>query len=307
MTIVAKAETRNSQWANDQSSFGRRMLSKMGWRGDGSGLGKDQQGSSVHLRAVRRVESLGIGAENDTFGDKGWKDTNAGFHGVLASLKREYGGGTSEDGGGGGRGRGTKEEEGKKRRRKRERKDERKKRRVKREEERTRKKKRGYDDDDDGEGSDVDNNGKCGGRGSVVRLPHNIVQAGHARKMREAKDIRNKSAEDMAAIFGIKADQYKRQSCWGGGGANPPSPSDVASDEGWEGGKSRKKIKGRKRLSGESSKSNVVDECDETDGAGGSSKVERRKDKKKRDRSCEVECDPSDERKRRKKKDKSKK
>jgi hypothetical protein len=27
--------------------------------------------------------------------------------------------------------------------------------------------------------------------------------------MRDAKDIRNKSAEDMAAVFGVKADFYK--------------------------------------------------------------------------------------------------
>ena len=88
MTIVATTETRNSQWANDPTAFGRKMLSKMGWKG--SGLGKNQQGSSTHLRAVKRSESLGIGAESDAFGDKGWQDTNAGFHGVLANLKREY-------------------------------------------------------------------------------------------------------------------------------------------------------------------------------------------------------------------------
>ena len=150
MTIVAKAETRNSQWANDTSSFGRKMLAKMGWKGDGSGLGKEQQGSSVHLRAVRRVESLGIGAENDTFGDRGWRDTNAGFHGVLASLRREYGDG---DDGGGDAG-GSKE---KRRRDKEERK------RAKKEGERAAKKrKRGTGDDD--QGSDDGESSEAGRR-----------------------------------------------------------------------------------------------------------------------------------------------
>jgi hypothetical protein len=286
------------------------MLSKMGWKGDGSGLGKDQQGSSVHLRAIRRVESLGIGAENDTFGERGWKDTNAGYHGVLASLNREYGGGGGSSGSGDGdEVEGGKEgEERRRKRKKRERKDERK--RVKTEEKTTKKgkRKRGGDDDDD----DV------GGR-DVVRLPQNKVRAGHARKMREAKDIRNKSPEDMAAIFGVKADQYQRKSCWGGlgVGANLPSSTsadDVSNTRGEEGKgveKSGKKTKRNGSDGVESSRANVTDECDGIDECelnevrGG----QKKKDKKKRERSREVACDDASdaERGKRKRKDKSKK
>jgi hypothetical protein len=175
MTIISTADTRNSQWSKDPSSYGRKMLEKMGWKGDDHGLGKNQQGTTTNLRAVRRADSLGIGAETDAFGSKGWDDTNRGFHGVLATLQKEYG-----EGGG--------DEETKKRRKKEE------KKRKKKEEKRLAKAAKL-----EGEGSD----------GGVLRLAQNKVQAGHARKMRDAKDIRNKSAEDMAAVFGVKADFYK--------------------------------------------------------------------------------------------------
>ncbi|KAL3801030.1 hypothetical protein HJC23_002323 [Cyclotella cryptica] len=179
MTIVATADTRNSQWSKDPSSYGRKMLEKMGWKGDSHGLGKNQQGTTTNLRAIRRAESLGIGAETDAFGSKGWEDTNRGFHGVLATLQKEYGGINS----------GENDEETKKRRRKEE-----KKRKKKEEKQKEKAKTREA-------GSDSD--------GNTLRLAQNKVQAGHARKMREAKDIRNKSAEDMAAVFGVKADIYK--------------------------------------------------------------------------------------------------
>ncbi|KAL3766257.1 hypothetical protein ACHAW5_008203 [Stephanodiscus triporus] len=310
MTIVAKAETRNSQWANDHTSFGRKMLAKMGWKGDGCGLGKEQQGSSVHLRAMRRVESLGIGAENDAFGDRGWHETNAGFHGVLASLKREYGKSSSsssrvgDDGGG--------DEEGR-------RKTEGRKRRKREEDGATIKnKKRGR----------VDGGNDDGGGG--VRLPQNKVQAGHARKMREAKDIRSKSAEDMAAIFGVRADQYKQQYMsfvvddddgrLGAGDANSSS-SDAADERGEKSRKEkkRKNDKNEKEETGES-KVTVEDEaCGETDGKSNEAgrgedekkkkkKKKKEKKEKKRRRSSEVEAkgDSSDDHKRRKK-DKSRK
>jgi plasmid maintenance system antidote protein VapI len=165
MTIVSTKDTRNAAWSQNPSSYGRKMLEKMGWKGDDHGLGKNQQGTTTNLRAVRRAESLGIGAETDAFGDKGWDDTSRGYAGVLANLQKEYG-----------------DDIEKKKEKKRKRKEE--KRSAK------------------GESSDE-------GKASGLRLAQNKVQAGHARKMRDAKDIRNKSAEDMAAVFGVKAEFYK--------------------------------------------------------------------------------------------------
>jgi len=242
MTIVATADTRNSTWASDSSSFGRKMLAKMGWKGGDAGLGKNQQGTSTHLRAVRRAESLGIGAESDSFGEKGWQDTNAGFHGVLASLKREYSAvassGSGESGG---------EEDGAARKRRR--KDE--KRRKKKEE------KRRANSNGNSSGSE--------GNGNGVRLPQNKVQAGHARKMREAKDIRNKSAEDMAAIFGVKADFYKRPRERSDNGKDNADPSSDGSS-----GREKKTRKAKKKKSKENR-----DEDDIGD-------VKSKKEKKKR-------------------------
>ena len=68
MTIISAPDTRNSTWSQNPSSYGRKMLEKMGWKGDASGLGKNQQGTTTNLRAVRRSESLGIGAETDALG-----------------------------------------------------------------------------------------------------------------------------------------------------------------------------------------------------------------------------------------------
>lgn len=190
MTIVASQETRNSEWANN--SFGRKMLEKMGWKGDGVGLGKNQQGTSTHLRAIKRAESLGIGAETDAFGDSGWQQTNAAFHGVLANLKKEHSNisSGSDDG-----------DDSKEARRKRKKEE---KKRKKKEEKRRAK----------AAAAAAADGGSSSASGSGIRLAQNKVQAGHARKMREAKDIRNKSAEDMAAIFGVKADFYKQPREW---------------------------------------------------------------------------------------------
>mmetsp|Transcript_3830 Transcript_3830/g.8619 ORF Transcript_3830/g.8619 Transcript_3830/m.8619 type:complete len:259 (+) Transcript_3830:291-1067(+) len=258
MAIVATKDTRNSAWASDTSAFGRKMLTKMGWKGGENGLGKNQQGTSTHLRAVRRAESLGIGAESDAFGEKGWQDTNAGFHGVLANLKKEYS--TVGDSG-------SEEEDGpaKKKRRKEE------KKRKKKEEKRRAKRNGG------GSGN------SSSSEGNKVRLPQNKVQAGHARKMREAKDIRNKSAEDMAAIFGVKADFYKQPREW----VEKSEDGKIVSDSS-NGAEEKKKKKDKK-------KSKELLNADD---------AKPKKDKKKRKRSSEgSDCDDQ----KKTKKDKSKK
>ena len=168
------------------------MLEKMGWKGDGVGLGKNQQGTSTHLRAVKRAESLGIGAETDAFGDSGWQQTNAAFHGVLANLKKEHNSNNNSDNDDAA----DDDKEARKKRKKEEKK-------RKKKEEKRRAKAAAAD------GSASNDNGVTG-----IRLAQNKVQAGHARKMREAKDIKNKSAADMAAIFGVKADFYKQPKEW---------------------------------------------------------------------------------------------
>jgi len=263
MTIVATTETRNSQWANDPNSFGRKMLSKLGWK-EGSGLGKNQQGSSTHLRAVKRSESLGIGAESDAFGDKGWQDTNAGFHGVLANLKREYSSGIQDDNDE------DVDEATKKKRRKEEKK--RKKKIEKRRAKQQLLKNSESGNSSSGSGSDTNNNKKEG-----IRLPQNKVQAGHARKMREAKDISNKSSADMAAIFGVKADFYKQPKNWieGDDDKDTPSKDEISNDKKSKKSKSKKSSKSKRKRSSS-------DEAAESDTSDSSRKKKRKKSKSKK-------------------------
>ena len=46
------------------------------------------------------------------------------------------------------------------------------------------------------------------GSGTGLALAKNKVLAGHSRKMRDGKDLTNKSAADMVAIFGVNANIY---------------------------------------------------------------------------------------------------
>ena len=178
MTIVAQEETRNTAWASDKSLFGQRMLLKMGWE-HGKGLGKSQQGTRTNLRALRREDGLGIGANTDTFGQDGFSTTSRNFHGLLASLKPEHGDDGDDD----------ESDEAKRQRKKKKKRD------------KKRKKKEDADRD--------------GGKESVITLATNRVSAGHSRKMLESKNLSKKSKEDMAAIFGMKVSAYESSSIWG--------------------------------------------------------------------------------------------
>lgn len=204
MTIVSGPEQRNSEWANDTSTFGQKMLLKMGWS-QGKGLGKNQQGLSTNLRAIRREEGLGIGASTDNTGDAGFSITSRNFHGVLASLQQHHGSGSSASI--------TKEDSSTSQRKKKTKK--------------FKKSERG------------------------LTMPSNRVTAGHARKMREAKDLNSKSKEDIAAIFGLKIEQYQQNSVWGRlsslgestANSSPPSSSSSAAGQDEAKSKDNKKKK----------------------------------------------------------------
>ena len=45
------------------SNFARKQMEKMGWK-EGEGLGKDSTGIQTHVKAVKREDTLGLGAEN---------------------------------------------------------------------------------------------------------------------------------------------------------------------------------------------------------------------------------------------------
>ena len=174
---------------------------------DGDVLGKYQQGLTTNLGAYGYYNNLGVGATTDLRGNSGWSKTNENFGRALGALRRDNCGGgctmttgetttrtnasatavtasssdarSNPDLGG----REDMKHEKKERRRK--------KRREKRTEEK----------------SDKRNNG-FGGGGAGLTLAKNKVLAGHSHKIRDAKDLTTKSAADMAAIFGVRADVY---------------------------------------------------------------------------------------------------
>ena len=58
--IVATEDDRNSAWAYDPTTFGRKMLTNMGWK-EGDGLKNYLQGMTNNLIAYYRSDNLGMG------------------------------------------------------------------------------------------------------------------------------------------------------------------------------------------------------------------------------------------------------
>jgi Pin2-interacting protein X1 len=166
MPIVASEDSRNLHWS--KNSIGSKLLLKMGWT-EGTGLGRDRQGTAVALRAVRKHDSdAGIGAQDgaDVTGNQGWNQTTDTFANVLKTLQSQHSSISVNDN-------------------------------------------TTNDSDDGGTDADaLDDNStkqtkKTKKKKKKLVLAQNKVNAGHSRKMREAKDLRNKSDADMAAIFGV--------------------------------------------------------------------------------------------------------
>ncbi len=56
---LASGDTQNKAWLEEaKASFGYKMMLKMGWKGD-SGLGKEENGATSHIRIKKRVENVG--------------------------------------------------------------------------------------------------------------------------------------------------------------------------------------------------------------------------------------------------------
>mmetsp|Transcript_12737 Transcript_12737/g.26979 ORF Transcript_12737/g.26979 Transcript_12737/m.26979 type:complete len:287 (+) Transcript_12737:134-994(+) len=278
MTIVATEDTRNSAWADDKSNFGRKMLMKLGWK-DGKGLGKSQQGQTNSLRAIRREESLGIGASTDTHGSEGFSQTSANFHGVLAKLNQEHGG-SSSSGGSSGSDSSSDRSSGEKKKKKKKKKSKKKSRKsssdkpkdasVKKKKHRSK-----YDKDDKMSSGSSSRKRKLEKRGtdSGLTLPQNRVAAGHSRKMREAKDLNSKSAADMAAVFGVKVEHYQPAGVAIGNNIDRKAKQDKKK-------RSKDKRKKKRRRTEEES-SRLLSDAD-ADGTTGSSGEEKKIKKKKK-------------------------
>lgn len=211
---------------------------------EGKGLGKNHQGTNSNLRAVRREEGLGIGAKTDLFGEDGFSKTSQNFHGVLANLHVEHGINNGS--------------------------------------------KNNSDSNDDSEKSKKkkkkDKNAKLEKSESGLTLSKNKVTAGHAKKMRESKDLTKKSKEDMAAIFGMKVEQYQKNSVWGrlssltSSSDNGKEKDEIRKSPPTSDNESKKKRKEEKKKRKRKDKEEDTQEIDDSEKKSKKSKKKRKKE-----------------------------
>jgi len=77
------ADPRNLAWSNDQTKFGYKMLSKMGWS-PGKGLGINEDGEKECIKLSVKQDNLGIGATKKTIDN--WLDNSSAFDELLKGL-----------------------------------------------------------------------------------------------------------------------------------------------------------------------------------------------------------------------------
>ncbi|KAK3594084.1 hypothetical protein CHS0354_040852 [Potamilus streckersoni] len=86
---------RGTNWSNDNSKFGQRMLEKMGWT-KGRGLGAKEHGQTEHVKVTLKSDKRGIGCSRN-FADK-WIEHQDDFNMLLASLNQDHCQGNEADG-----------------------------------------------------------------------------------------------------------------------------------------------------------------------------------------------------------------
>lgn len=80
------SDPRNTKWTKETNTFGFRMLEKMGWKA-GSGLGSQEQGSSVPLIPVIHESTEGIGMkELREERSRNWESTLQSYDSMLRAL-----------------------------------------------------------------------------------------------------------------------------------------------------------------------------------------------------------------------------
>eukprot|EP00670_Eutreptiella_braarudii_P007033 CAMPEP_0174287026 /NCGR_PEP_ID=MMETSP0809-20121228/14116_1 /TAXON_ID=73025 ORGANISM="Eutreptiella gymnastica-like, Strain CCMP1594" /NCGR_SAMPLE_ID=MMETSP0809 /ASSEMBLY_ACC=CAM_ASM_000658 /LENGTH=182 /DNA_ID=CAMNT_0015383355 /DNA_START=70 /DNA_END=618 /DNA_ORIENTATION=- len=83
--MPSSLDPNNTAWSKDKSRFGFLMLQKMGWQ-EGSGLGKEQQGMTEHIKVKKLEDGAGLGA-NEENGHMSWTIHKDAFDKVLSKLK----------------------------------------------------------------------------------------------------------------------------------------------------------------------------------------------------------------------------
>lgn len=87
--LPTSVDPNNTAWAKDKSRFGFLMLQKMGWK-EGAGLGKEQQGSTEHVKVKMLEERVGLGGEVDQH--VSWTIHKDNYDRILSKLKEKSNG-----------------------------------------------------------------------------------------------------------------------------------------------------------------------------------------------------------------------
>ena len=82
-------DTQNIKWAKDTSSFGRKLLEKMGWA-EGEGIGRDKEGTTTHVKVSRRSENLALGYNQDSHGNAAHSARVEDFTSLLTDLAAHH-------------------------------------------------------------------------------------------------------------------------------------------------------------------------------------------------------------------------
>jgi len=77
------SDPQNLSWVKDRDRFGYRMLATMGWS-EGKGLGVKEDGITKHVKAVKRQETLGLGADINT--SNNWLANTSAYNVILSRL-----------------------------------------------------------------------------------------------------------------------------------------------------------------------------------------------------------------------------
>lgn len=78
------SDPNGNRWSSSEKNFGKTLMKKSGWT-EGSGLGKDQEGSVSHVKVTRKDDVMGLGYQagvHDT-----WTTQSVGFADVLTRIK----------------------------------------------------------------------------------------------------------------------------------------------------------------------------------------------------------------------------
>ncbi|CAF1058727.1 unnamed protein product [Didymodactylos carnosus] len=87
-TKIRYTVNQKTEWTDDSSKFGQRMLEKMGWK-QGVGLGKDESGRVEHISLAFKDNLKGVGYMSNKYDDT-WVHHQDGFDNVLQQLQQQY-------------------------------------------------------------------------------------------------------------------------------------------------------------------------------------------------------------------------